>query len=168
MEDTDEILTLEEIAWETGITVPEQLEIMRKDAEIVEVAPGRWLPTNYGIQTGAIVFSTERKTGPVLVSERAFLFAEVRQEGGIRSLYVRRSVLVPDDDSWMRPVAQYLAGACHLLGSSTVVDDETVMFGRAEKITYRLFDECPGTAVEHHCRLRPDSPRGGGDRRTGR
>ena len=155
MEDENEILTLEEIAWETGISVTEQLEIMRKDAELVEVTPGRWLPTNYGIQTGAIMFSEKRKAGPLLVSERAFLFAEVRQERGVRSLYVRRSVVVPDDDGWMRPVAQHLAGACHVLGSSAVVDDETVMFGRAQKTTYRLFDECPGTAVEHDCRLRP-------------
>lgn len=40
MDDEDEILTLEEIAWETGISVSEQLEIMRKDAELVEVMPG--------------------------------------------------------------------------------------------------------------------------------
>lgn len=156
MENEDEILTLEEIAWETGISVIEQLEIMRKDAEIVEVAPGRWLPTNYGIQTGAIVFSAQRKAGPLLVSERAFLFAEVRQERGARSLYVRKSVVVPDDHGWMRPVAQYLAGACHVLGASKVIDDKTVMFGRAEKTMHRLFDECPGAAVEHNCRLRPD------------
>lgn len=164
----DEILTLEEIAWETGISVSDQLETMRKDAEIVEVVPGRWLPTHYGIQTGALVFSADRNAGPVLVSERAFLFAEVRQERGVRTLYVRRSVVVQDDDCWMRPITQYLAGTCHVLGSSTVVDDETVMFGQAEKTIYRLFDECPATAAEHNCRLRPDSSRGGGDRRTGR
>lgn len=70
------------------------------------------------------------------LSEPPFLVAKEVWLRGEKYISVYRSVSVGDTDSMYRPVADTLRGA-ELVAQETV-EDETMIFGRAEWLLYRL------------------------------
>lgn len=80
------------------------------------------------------------------------LFAEIRAVRDGSVLYIRRSVLVKDDDVRMTVVNSFLEEACHVPGTSVVVEDKLMMFGKAEVTIHQVFPVCPGHGMEHVCR----------------
>ncbi|GGM45207.1 hypothetical protein GCM10012275_15330 [Longimycelium tulufanense] len=88
-----------------------------------------------------------------LAYEPMFLEAHLWSgNNGFRELGVYVSPLVDSADPWLLPVAEFLRMTCFEETSRITVPDEEMMFGQAERITYRIFPECPGDVL-HNCMI---------------
>ena len=70
---------------------------------------------------------------------------------GGKLLEVYKSVALRADDVMYRPVAAVLDTSCHRVVEHTEGDDPGMMLGESEVSVFKVWDVCPGAAVDHAC-----------------
>lgn len=89
------------------------------------------------------------ESGQFLVEIPSWVFAEVcGTEIGAR-LTVYRSRWLPEEDSRLTPVWDYLRQRCHELIDKAIVEDSYIMGHEAVKSEYDVYKVCP--LGEHRC-----------------
>jgi hypothetical protein len=91
----------------------------------------------------------------VIVHEPTMLVAMADGVDGGHLVTVLRSVIVSTDGALYAPVAGLLGALCSERLACEVVEDPSMMFGRAEESVTRLWAECPGADWPHDCLAGP-------------